>query len=214
MEKDPALERRFQPILVPEPTVADTIEILRGLRDRYEAHHGVRFTDEALVAAAELSDRYLTDRFLPDKAIDLIDQAGARVQLRTGGPDTDRMDLERALEQLLRDKDQAVADEQYERASDLRDKIQVMRAKLSEEVDTGPEHSKVAKVTPDDIAQIVSRATGIPANQLTEEERERLTHLEQRLHQRLVGQDEAVTVVAESIRRARTSQHKAVEAHR
>ena len=206
VEQDPALERRFQPILVPEPTVDDTIEILRGLRDRYEAHHGVRFTDEALVAAAQLADRYITDRFLPDKAIDLIDQAGARVQLRTGGSDTGRRDLERQLEEVLRDKDQAVADEQYEQAGRLRDRIQELRTQLSQlgRVEDGGDGTKVAKVTAEDIAAIVSRATGIPAQQLTEEERERLSHLEQRLHQRLVGQDEAVTAVSEAIRRART----------
>src|SRR5690606_2282838 len=130
IEKDPAFERRFQPILVPEPNVSETIEILRGLRDRYEAHHGVRFTDESLVAAAELSDRYLQDRYLPDKAIDLIDQAGARVQLRSGTPATDVRELESKLEQLTRDKDQAVADEQYERASELRDQIAELRQRM------------------------------------------------------------------------------------
>jgi ATP-dependent Clp protease ATP-binding subunit ClpC len=123
IEKDAALERRFQPILVPEPSVADTIEILRGLRDRYEAHHQVRFTDEALVAAAELSDRYVTDRFLPDKAIDLIDQAGARVRLRTMTPARDRREAEERLKRLQREKDEAVAVEDYNRAADLRDKI-------------------------------------------------------------------------------------------
>ena len=116
IEKDAALERRFQPVMVPEPSVADTIAILHGLRDRYEAHHQVRFTDEALTAAAELSERYVTDRFLPDKAIDLVDQSGARKRLRAKGPHTDSRELERKLESLQRDKDQAVADEDYERA--------------------------------------------------------------------------------------------------
>ena len=123
IEKDPALERRFQPILVPEPSVLDAIEILRGLRDRYEAHHQVRFTGEALVAAAELSDRYITDRFLPDKAIDLIDQAGARVRLRTKTPPRDRREAERRLGELRREKDEAVATEDYARAAELRDQI-------------------------------------------------------------------------------------------
>ncbi|MCZ9344226.1 ATP-dependent Clp protease ATP-binding subunit, partial [Streptomyces sp. TRM76130] len=117
IEKDAALARRFQPILVPEPSAADAIEILRGLRDRYEAHHQVRYTDEALVAAVEMSDRYLTDRRLPDKAIDLIDQAGARVRLRARTKGTDVRTMEREVEQLVRDKDQAVADEQYEQAT-------------------------------------------------------------------------------------------------
>ncbi|MCP2328842.1 ATP-dependent Clp protease ATP-binding subunit ClpC [Hamadaea flava] len=201
IEKDPALERRFQPILVPEPTVEDTIDILRGLRDRYEAHHGVRFTDEALIAAAELSDRYLADRFLPDKAIDLIDQAGARVQLRSHGGTADVRDLETRLEQLGRDKDQAVAGEQFERASELRDEIATIREEIAR---TSTDRTQVPEVRPEDIAEIVARATGIPAQQLTEEEKHRLSHLEERLHERLVGQDEAVRAVAQAIRRSRT----------
>jgi ATP-dependent Clp protease ATP-binding subunit ClpC len=201
VEKDAALERRFQPILVPEPSVEDTVEILRGLRDRYEAHHGVRFGDEALAAAAELSDRYLTDRFLPDKAIDLIDQAGARVQLRSRAPATDVRELERRIEQLCHDKDQAVANEQYERASQLRDEVSELRRQMAE-ADGGP--NGVPEVSADDIAEVVSRATGIPARQLSEEERHRLANLEQRLHERLVGQQDAVRVVAQAIRRSRT----------
>ncbi|MFC0528957.1 ATP-dependent Clp protease ATP-binding subunit [Phytohabitans kaempferiae] len=201
VEKDAALERRFQPILVPEPSVEDTVEILRGLRDRYEAHHNVRFTDESLVAAAELADRYLTDRFLPDKAIDLIDQAGARIQLRSRAPATDVRALERRIEQLCRDKDQAVADEQYERASQLRDEVSELRRRMSE-ADGG--HNGVPEVSAEDIAEVVSRATGIPAQQLSEEERHRLANLEQRLHERLVGQADAVSVVAQAIRRSRT----------
>ncbi|NJC83195.1 ATP-dependent Clp protease ATP-binding subunit [Planosporangium mesophilum] len=200
IEKDAALERRFQPILVPEPSVDDTIEILRGLRDRYEAHHGVRYTDEALVAAAELSDRYIADRFLPDKAIDLIDQAGARVQLRSHVPTVDVREAELRLDQLTRDKDQAVADEQYERASALRDEMTQLRQRIDEAKEGG---GGVPDVTPEEIAEVVSRWTGIPARQLTEEERQRLMELEQRLHRRIVGQDEAVRVVAQSVRRAR-----------
>ena len=130
IEKDAALERRFQPILVPEPSVSDTIEILRGLRDRYEAHHQVRFTDEALVAAAELSSRYITGRFLPDKAIDLIDQAGARVRLRTKTPPRDRREAERRLGELRREKDEAVAAEDYARAAELRDQIAGLSQRL------------------------------------------------------------------------------------
>ncbi|NJC70517.1 ATP-dependent Clp protease ATP-binding subunit [Planosporangium thailandense] len=200
IEKDAALERRFQPILVPEPSVDDTIEILRGLRDRYEAHHGVRYTDEALVAAAELSDRYIADRFLPDKAIDLIDQAGARVQLRAHVPTMDVREAELRLEQLTRDKDQAVADEQYERASALRDEMMQLRQRIDDAKEGG---GGVPDVTAEEIAEIVSRLTGIPARQLTEEERQRLMELEQRLHRRIVGQDEAVRVVAQAVRRAR-----------
>ena len=200
IEKDAALERRFQPILVPEPTVTDTIEILRGLRDRYEAHHQVRFTDEALVAAAELSDRYITDRFLPDKAIDLIDQAGARVRLRIMTPARDRRELEQQLEQRKREKDQAVAAEDYERASRLRDEIE----QLEQRTGTSPSADRIVpEVTAADIAEVVSRSTGIPVAQLTEEEKDRLLRLEEHLHRRVIGQDEAVAAVAEAVRRSR-----------
>jgi len=203
VEKDAALERRFQPILVPEPTVDETIEILRGLRDRYEAHHQVRFTDEALIGAAQLSDRYISDRFLPDKAIDLVDQAGARVRLRTKTPARDKRAREQRLEQLRREKDEAVAVEDYDRAASLRDEM----ASLSEQADSGAGGAEGAKtvpeVTPADIAEVVSRATGIPVAQLTEEEKERLLSLEGHLHHRVVGQDEAVSAVAEAVRRSR-----------
>jgi ATP-dependent Clp protease ATP-binding subunit ClpC len=203
IEKDAALARRFQPILVPEPTVDDAIAILRGLRDRYEAHHQVRYADEALVAAVELSDRYLTDRFLPDKAIDLIDQAGARVRLRTKTPGTDLRNLERRADELQRDKDQAVASEQYERASELRDEIGEVRLQMDRLGRPGGGQSEVPEVTSADIAEVVSRATGIPVHQLTEEEKDRLLRLEQHLHGRVVGQDEAVLAVAEAVRRSR-----------
>src|SRR3954451_15940671 len=201
IEKDAALERRFQPVLVPEPSVLDTIEILRGLRDRYEAHHQVRFTDEALVAAAELSERYITDRHLPDKAIDLIDQAGARTRLRVKRPTTDLRALEQEVQRLQREKDQAVAAEQYERASSLRDQIATAQADLERAQSGGA--AGIPEVGTTEIAEVVSRATGIPVSQLTEEERERLLRLEDVLHERVVGQDEAVDVVAEAIRRSR-----------
>lgn len=204
IEKDAALARRFQPILVPEPTAADAIEILRGLRDRYEAHHQVRYTDEALVAAVELSDRYLPDRRLPDKAIDLIDQAGARVRLRARTKGTDVRALEREVEQLTRDKDQAVADEQYEQATQLRDRITELKQRIGEanghdEADEG-QH---LEVTAEAIAQVVSRLTGIPVSSLTEEEKDRLLGLEQHLHERVVGQNEAVRVVSDAVLRSR-----------
>ncbi len=200
IEKDAALARRFQPILVPEPTPDDAIVILRGLRDRYEAHHQVRYTDEALVAAVELSDRYVSDRFLPDKAIDLIDQAGARVRLRTKTPGREVRDLERRAEELQRDKDQAIASEQYERASQLRDELGGVREQIDR---LGRDQSAVPEVTVNDIAEVVSRATGIPVRQLTEEEKDRLLGLEQYLHERVVGQEEAVAAVAEAVRRSR-----------
>ncbi|MET8121433.1 ATP-dependent Clp protease ATP-binding subunit [Micromonospora sp. NPDC005189] len=203
IEKDAALARRFQPVLVPEPSVDDTIAILRGLRDRYEAHHQVRFTDEALVAAAELSDRYVTDRFLPDKAIDLMDQSGARVRLRTRTPASDVRELEQQLDEVRRDKEQAVTDEQYERASALRDRISELEEAMRRANGDDGSASQVPEVGPQEIAEVVSRATGIPVSQLTEEERDRLLRLEGHLHQKVVGQDDAVTAVAEAVRRSR-----------
>jgi ATP-dependent Clp protease ATP-binding subunit ClpC len=200
IEKDAALARRFQPVLVSEPTVDDALAILRGLRDRYEAHHQVRYTDEALAAAVELSDRYITDRFLPDKAIDLIDQAGARVRLRTRTPGRDRRDLQRRAEELQRDKDQAIASEQFERASQLRDEVTEVRDQLER---LARDQTAVPEVTVSDIADVVSRATGVPVRQLTEEEKDRLLRLEGNLHDRVIGQDEAVTAVAEAVRRSR-----------
>src|SRR4051794_34772341 len=201
IEKDAALERRFQPILVAEPSVEDTVQILCGLRDRYEAHHQVRFTDEAVVAAVELSDRYITDRHLPDKAIDLIDQAGARVRRRVRTPATDLRGLEQELSRLQREKDQAVAAEQYELASQLRDQVAEAQRRLDQARDGGD--TGVPCVRVEDIAAVVSRATGIPVSRLTQEEMERLLDLEQHLHERVVGQDEAVRVVAEAVRRSR-----------
>jgi ATP-dependent Clp protease ATP-binding subunit ClpC len=202
IETDPALERRFQPILVPEPTVEDTIAILHGLSDRYEAHHQIRFTDQALEAATTLSDRYVTDRFLPDKAIDLIDQAGARVRLRTGRGPAKVRDLQSRLEQVMRDRDQAVGEEDYERAARLRDTIAELRGELDEARSDG--HAPdVPEVTAEDIAEVVARLTGIPVSQLAEEERERLLRLEEHLHGRVVGQEEAVQAVSEAVRRSR-----------
>ncbi|MEU6466217.1 ATP-dependent Clp protease ATP-binding subunit [Streptomyces sp. NPDC046976] len=203
IEKDAALARRFQPVLVPEPTVQDTIEILRGLRDRYEAHHQVRYSDEALVAAVELSDRYLTDRRLPDKAIDLIDQAGARVRLGARTKGTDVRAMEREVDQLVRDKDQAVADEDYEQAKQLRDRIAELKGSIAEASGGEQADEGQLEVTAESIAEVVSRQTGIPVSRLTEEEKERLLGLEEHLHQRVVGQEEAVAVVAEAVLRSR-----------
>ncbi|MBW8481184.1 ATP-dependent Clp protease ATP-binding subunit [Actinomadura parmotrematis] len=200
IEKDAALERRFQPVLVPEPTVEDTIAILAGLRDKYEAHHQVRITDGALDAAARMSDRYISDRFLPDKAIDLMDHAAARVRLRAQSPGEDARELERRLEGLHRDKDQAVASDNFARAEELRLEIERLRPEL-ERARAG--RDDVPEVTAVDIAEVVSRRTGIPVSQLTEEERDRLLRMEQHLHERVVGQDEAVRAVAEAVRRGR-----------
>ncbi|WEO94417.1 ATP-dependent Clp protease ATP-binding subunit [Streptomyces sp. FXJ1.172] len=204
IEKDAALARRFQPILVPEPTVADTIEILRGLRDRYEAHHQVRYTDEALVAAVQLSDRYLTDRRLPDKAIDLIDQAGARVRLGARTKGTDVRTMEHEVEQLVRDKDQAVAGEDYDEAKQLRDRIAELKRRISEASgDEKADEGLDLEVTAEAVAEVVSRQTGIPVSSLTQEEKERLLNLEGHLHERVVGQEEAVAVVSEAVMRSR-----------
>ncbi|MEU8877525.1 ATP-dependent Clp protease ATP-binding subunit [Streptomyces javensis] len=203
IEKDAALARRFQPVLVPEPSAADAVEILRGLRDRYEAHHQVRFTDEALLAAVELSDRYLTDRFLPDKAIDLVDQAGARVRLRSRTKGTDARALEREVEQLTRDKDQAVAAEEYERATELRDRIGGLNRRIEADGGTEPDDGQGLEVTAENIAEVVSRQTGIPVSSLTQEEKARLLGLAEHLSERVIGQDEAVGAVAEAVLRSR-----------
>ena len=201
IEKDAALERRFQPVLIDEPSVEETIEILNGLRDRYEAYHRVRISPEALVAAAELSDRYITDRFLPDKAIDLIDQAAARVRLRAKTKPADRRALEEDMARHERERDQAVAAEDYERANTLKAQNEQLREELDESRSGGRE--RAAEVLADDVAEVVSRRTGIPVSQLTQEERERLLGLEAQIHERVVGQDEAVEAVARAVRRAR-----------
>ncbi|HEY4615884.1 MAG TPA: ATP-dependent Clp protease ATP-binding subunit, partial [Citricoccus sp.] len=206
IEKDAALERRFQPVTVPEPSVEDTVKILHGLADRYAEHHQVRYTDEALRAAVELSDRYVTDRFLPDKAIDLIDQAGARLALRRGPGETVDVDALRAtLAELEAEKNSAVNAENYERAGELRDEVARISAQLAEAAAL-----QGARGTADDvvdegaIAEMVSRATGIPAARMTEAEKSRLARLEEELHGRVIGQDDAVSAIARSIRRSRT----------
>ncbi|NIL78161.1 ATP-dependent Clp protease ATP-binding subunit [Rhodococcus sp. B10] len=196
IEKDPALERRFQPVTVPEPSVDDAKAILTGLRSRYEEHHGVRYTDDAIAAAVDLSDRYIGDRFLPDKAIDLIDQAGARKQLTR--PVVDSAAIEKQLAALEVEKEQVIAREDYERASQIRDEVSTLQGRLNGTVADAPD------VTAEDIADVVSRATGIPASQMTQEEKERLRRLEAELHERVVGQDEAVKAIARAVRRSRT----------
>ena len=199
LEKDSALERRLQPVLIGAPSVDETIEILRGLRDRYEAHHCVKITEEAIVAAVELSDRYVTDRFLPDKAIDLMDQASARVRLRTKSRPRDPKALDEELRNLREEKDHVSEDSGKTR--DLEENEVGPRGPIEES--GGDLRPTVAEVTAEDIAGVVSRATGIPVSQLTEEERERLLRLEGQIHERIVGQEEAVEAVAEAIRRAR-----------
>ncbi|MFC8181342.1 ATP-dependent Clp protease ATP-binding subunit [Rhodococcus sp. NPDC057297] len=197
IEKDPALERRFQPVTVPEPSVDDAKAILTGLRSRYEEHHGVTYTDEAISAAVELSDRYIGDRFLPDKAIDLVDQAGARKQLARPSIDVDA--IEKKIAAVEVEKATAIEKEDYERASQLRDEAQQLQNRLN-----GKSDDDAPEVSAEDIAEIVSRATGIPASQMTQEEKERLRRLESELHERVVGQDEAVEAIARAVRRSRT----------
>ncbi|MFF8572244.1 ATP-dependent Clp protease ATP-binding subunit [Streptomyces sp. NPDC015140] len=200
VEKDAALERRFQPVMVPEPSVEETVQILEGLRDAYEAHHQVRFADGALAAAAELSDRYVSDRFLPDKAIDVMDQAGARVRLRSAARSTEVVGREDRIAELRREQEQAVAAEDYDRAGTLKQEIAEAQGELA-----GIEERRegVVSVTADDIADVISRRTGIPVSQLTAGEKERLLKLEEEMHARIVGQDEAVGAVSRAVRRNR-----------
>ena len=205
IEKDAALERRFQPVMVGEPTEEEAIQILKGLRDRYEVHHKVKITDEAIDAAVKLSSRYIADRFLPDKAIDLIDEAASRVRLRAFTEPNDIQDMEKRIKQLEQEKAAAVNTQDFEGAAKIRDEEKQLRERLEQEKEVWKEKkvSGNGEVTPQDIANIVSTWTGIPVVQLTEEESERLLKLEEVLHQRIVGQDEAVTAVAKAIRRGR-----------
>jgi len=200
IERDAALERRFQPILVGEPTVQETIEILHGLRSVYEQHHRVTISDAALKAAAELSDRYISDRFLPDKAIDLIDEAGSRVRLRNSMSSTNK-ELKRQLFSVSKAKDEAVRLQDFDKAGQMRDQELEMEAQL--QVESQNEATFHGIVDEEDIAQIVASWTGVPVNKLTESESELLLHLEDTLHQRLIGQEQAVTSVSRAIRRAR-----------
>ncbi len=201
IEKDAALERRFQPVTVGEPSVEDAVRILDGLKSRFEEHHGVRYTDDAIRAAVELSHRYITDRFLPDKAIDLIDQAGARRRLALGVR-VDVPSLEARVAELEADKTRAVAEEHYEQASHLRDEIEALQARIADGVPAAEEAEAV--VDEEEIAGVISRLTGIPAARLTEADRSRLAKLESELHERVVGQDPAVESIAKAIRRSRT----------
>jgi ATP-dependent Clp protease ATP-binding subunit ClpC len=205
IEKDAALERRFQPIQVDEPTLEETIQILKGLRDRYEAHHRVTITDEAIDAAATLSDRYITERFLPDKAIDLIDEAGSKVRLSSYTIPPNLKELEQKLEEVRNEKDAAVQSQEFEKAASLRDTEQRYREELEVTKDEWKEkQGKMdSKVTVEDIASVVSIWTGVPVSKLTKDESERLLNMEEILHSRVIGQDEAVDAISKAIRRAR-----------
>ncbi|MFA6694731.1 MAG: ATP-dependent Clp protease ATP-binding subunit, partial [Bacillota bacterium] len=206
IEKDAALERRFQPIMVGEPTVEDTIQILYGLRDRYEAHHRVKITDEAIEAAARLSARYISDRFLPDKAIDLIDEASSKTRLATLVTPPSVKEIEEKLANLKREKEVAIQNEEFEKAADLRDQEQEIEKQLKDhQSDIEKERSLTSiEVRADDIASIVASWTGIPVTKLTQEESKKLLDLEEELHKRVIGQDEAIDAVSKAVRRSRS----------
>ncbi|WP_175986316.1 ATP-dependent protease ATP-binding subunit ClpC [Bacillus sp. Marseille-Q1617] len=205
IEKDAALERRFQPIQVNEPTAEESIQILKGLRDRYEAHHRVSITDEAIDAAVKLSDRYISDRFLPDKAIDLIDEAGSKVRLRSYTTPPNLKELESRLEEIRKEKDAAVQSQEFEKAASLRDTEQKLREELEETKNTWKEKQgqENTEVTVEDIATVVSNWTGVPVSKLAQTETDRLLKLEEILHSRVIGQSEAVVAVSKAVRRAR-----------
>lgn len=205
IEKDAALARRFQPVTVNEPTEEETLAIMKGLRDRYEAHHKVRITDEALEAAVKLSNRYIADRFQPDKAIDLMDEAASRVRIQSFTAPPDMKAQEKKLEGVLREKREAIDKQDYEKAAALRDEEHALRAEIEEKRAAWEKKKSAAKDTvgEEEIAQVVAGWTGIPVRKMTEEESTRLLHLEELLHQRVIGQNEAVSSVSRAIRRAR-----------
>jgi ATP-dependent Clp protease ATP-binding subunit ClpC len=207
IERDAALERRFQPVMVGEPSVEETVEILQGLRETYEQFHKVKITDVALEAAAELSDRYISDRFLPDKAIDLIDEAGSRIHLRDSQLSPAAKKVKQELRQVTQEKDTAARDQDFVKAGELRDRELELEKQLSQirenKNTVAQDEANISVVDEEDIAEIVAAWTGVPVNKLTETESELLLHLEDTLHQRLIGQEEAVTAVSKAVRRAR-----------
>lgn len=204
IEKDPALERRFQPVFVNEPTVQETQEILNGLRDKYEAHHRVKISDEAIRAACELSSKYITDRFLPDKAIDLMDEAASKKRMEVESVPLELREMERRLQELAKEGMAAVQAQQYEKAALLRDEAEALQKRYQEEKEKWMRQRKISEVvTEEDIAEVVSHWTGIPVTKLLGEEREKLLRMEEELHRRLIDQGEAVHAVSEAIRRSR-----------
>ena len=205
IEKDAALERRFQSILVGEPTEEEAVEILKGLRDKYEAHHKVKITDEAIDSAVKMSSRYIADRFLPDKAIDLIDESASELRLKAFTPPQNLKEMEAEIKRLSQEKQSAVNSQNFEDAAKLRDKENELKDLLSQEKEKWKNSSshEVPEVTPEDIATVVSNWTGIPVSQITKEESEKILNLEKILHERIVGQDKAVTSVSKAIRRGR-----------
>ena len=205
VEKDAALERRFQPIIVGEPTREESVQILLGLRDRYEAHHRVKITDEAIQASVELADRYISDRYLPDKAIDLMDEASSKVRLKTTITPPNLKDLEDKILQVQKEKEAAIGNEEFEKAAGLRDEEQKLRAQLEADKNNWrKEQGRLEPtVTAEDVAEVVASWTGIPVTKLQEGESERLLHLEEILHRRVIGQNEAIDAVAQAVRRTR-----------
>ncbi len=205
IEKDAALERRFQSILVGEPTEEEAVEILKGLRDKYEAHHKVKITDEAIDSAVKMSSRYIADRFLPDKAIDLIDESASELRLKAFTPPQNLKEMEAEIKRLSQEKQSAVNSQNFEDAAKLRDKENELKDLLSQEKEKWKNSSshEVPEVTPEDIATVVSNWTGIPVSQITKEESEKILNLEKILHERIVGQDKAVTSISKAIRRGR-----------
>jgi len=205
IEKDSALERRFSPINVPEPSKEDTIQILNGLRDKYEAHHNVKITDEAINAAVELSSRYINDRFLPDKAIDLIDEAASKERLKAYTEPDLLKKLEEELDKIQKDKDEAIRSQKFEKAAELRDKeIEITEQKEKEEQKWKNKNTKtMITIYEENIAEIISNSTGIPADKISKNENEKLKNLENKLHERVIGQNEAIEAVAKAIRRGR-----------
>jgi len=205
IEKDSALERRFSPVNLQEPTQEDTIKILKGLRDKYEAHHNVEITDEAIDAAVSLSVRYINDRFLPDKAIDLIDEASSRVKMRTYTRPDNLKDLEEKIAELEKEKDESIKVQDFEKAASLRDKERIAKEKLEKEKQKweNKNNRSVTTLTKEDIADVISSWTKIPVKKLTQDENEKLKHLEEELHKRVIGQKEAVEAVSKAIRRGR-----------
>jgi len=205
VEKDPALERRFQPITINEPSNDESVEILRGLKTKYEEHHRLNISDAAIIAAVELSSKYITDRFLPDKAIDIIDEAASKVRLNVSSLPPEGKELEKELKEVVKEKEDAIRNQEFEHASDLRDKEADLKEKIREMVQEYREEHDANKptVTPEQVAEVVSIMTGIPTSKITEGESERLMKLEDTLHARVIGQDQAVVAISKAIRRAR-----------
>ena len=205
IEKDAALERRFSPVTVNEPSEKETIQILKGIRDKYEAHHNVKITDEAIEAAVKLSIRYVNDRFLPDKAIDLIDEASSKARLRTYTEPDSLKELQEEIEKTKNEKEEAVLNQKFEKAAELRDTEKALRDKFEKEQNKWKNKNtkSIVTITEENIAEVIANWTGIPAKKITEDENEKLKNLEKELHKRVIGQNEAVEAVSKAIRRGR-----------